>query len=376
MKIAIFRPRWAKNNTAFEVQARLYVYLRKKYDLEITVFADKENRFQYEGLNVVNIERGAPGSLFSGFKQPAHNSEANYPQWKLLNGYDAIETSDPTLYEYAQTAFKAAGRFGSRLVCGSSVTLPDLVKTDLQQAKKIMDFAYKISCCTPKAQERFVKLGVLEKDSARVVILGHPIDLDLFRPTEHPKENDVTRIISVGRLDENKGHHVVLQAVDNLYRQGLKFEWDIFGKGNRGEYLKEEVSRLDLSSVVHFHGMVPNEKLPDYYRQSDIFVLHQFSTPKWEEYFGVALAEAMACGVPVVSTNTGGIPYVVKVEETGYLVEPGDVESLKVALKNLVTDVELRKRVGEAGRKHVEENFAMDVVARRYLQLWGVNNAG
>ena len=124
MKIAIFRPRWAKNNTAFEVQARLYVYLRKKYGLEITVFADKENRFQYEGLNVVDIERGAPRSLFSRFKQSTHRSEANYPQWKILNGYDVIETSDPTLYEYAWTAFKAARKFGSRLVCGSSVGGP------------------------------------------------------------------------------------------------------------------------------------------------------------------------------------------------------------------------------------------------------------
>lgn len=373
IKIAIFRPRWAKNNTTFEVQARLYAYLQQTYGLDITIFADVENRFRYPGLNVEEIRRRKLTWYARLFQKSGLISKSEYQDWRLLKGYDVIETSDPTLYDYAYTAYKAANAFGSRLLCGSSVTLNKKFETDFRQAKQVMDFAYKVGCCTPKAEERFVKLGVLEEQSSRAVILGHPIDVDLFRPRERARQNETVRIISVGRLDEEKGHHILLQAIANLYRESHKIEWEIIGRGGREDYLKHEVGELGLSSIVQFHGLMPNNELPGYYAQADIFALHQLSTEYWEEYFGVVLAEAMSCGLPIVSTNTGGIPYVVKDGETGYLIEQRDVEGLTTALQTLAVNEELRKRMGQAGRKHVVDNFAMDVVAQRYLQLWGIN---
>jgi len=372
MKVAIFRPLWARTHTAFEVQARMYAYLQQEYGLEVTVFADADNHFRYEGLRVVDVKRRASTWPSRLLHKLGLLSGSEYPRWQQLRGYDVIETSDPTLNAYADTAYRAVRAFGSRLVCGSSVTLSTLFETNYRQAKRVMDAAYRVGCMTLKAQERFVKLGLLEENSSRVVILGYAIDVDLFRPAPLVQQNETVRIISVGRVSKEKGHLILLQAIANLHQEGHKITWEVIGKGSEEHLVKQEVSRLGLSSIVQFRGKIANDQLPNYYAQADIFAFHQLATEHWEEYFGVVMAESMSCGVPVVATNTGGIPHVVRDGETGQLVEQGDAEQLTTALRVLVVNPELRKKMGHAGREHIVENFAARVVAKRYLQLWGL----
>lgn len=373
IKIAIFRPRWARNNTAFEVQARLYKYIQSKYNIDFTIFADEENHFRYKDLRVVDIPRNKTW-IHNQLRRFGLSFKSEYPQWRLLKGFDIIETSDPTLYEYTYTALIAAKKYDSRLVCGSSVTLKSLTHNDTKLAKQIMDHSYRICCCTPKAQERFQQLGVLENNSHRVVITGHPIDTTLFKPQElSAARNGPVKIISVGRIEEDKGHRFILNALINILQQGLCFQWDIIGSGNYESKLKQEITKHNLNHLITFHGNIPNEQLPKYYANSDIFVLHPITTLYAEEAFGVAFAEAMSCGLPVLATNTGGIPFVVKNNQTGILVDQKNIKQLTHALRRLIDSKKLRKEMGNAAVRHINNNFSNEVVALKYLKLWGID---
>jgi spore coat protein SA len=116
----------------------------------------------------------------------------------------------------------------------------------------------------------------------------------------------------------------------------------------------------DLGDRVRFLGGVPHYDLPAYYALADVFV----HPAVWNEPFGMVLTEAMASGLPVVSTRAGGIPEIVVDRETGRLVSPGEVEGLAEALVELVQDEALRKEMGKRGRQRLMDRFSWDHTAR------------
>ena len=123
--------------------------------------------------------------------------------------------------------------------------------------------------------------------------------------------------------------------------------------------------------LVVFKKQIPQEELPDYYCVADVVVLPSIHTRKGEtEGLGVVLLEAMACGVPVVGSNVGGIPDIIKHGETGLLAAEKDPEDLADKILKLLDDKRLRKRVIENGLKLVRENFSWDVIAEKFLQVY------
>jgi glycosyltransferase involved in cell wall biosynthesis len=103
-----------------------------------------------------------------------------------------------------------------------------------------------------------------------------------------------------------------------------------------------------------------NSDLPLFYSIADVAVFPSVA----DEAFGISIGEAMSCGVSVVSTNVGGIPEVVNNE--GLLVSPRDDHALARALKTLIADQALRKKVADAGRKRIVENFSWDIIAKKF----------
>ena len=179
-----------------------------------------------------------------------------------------------------------------------------------------------------------------------------------------PAHVDVPLVLFVGRLRYYKGVDVLLRAIAALKDVHL---W-IVGTGPMEARWRELARRLALDARVRFWGEVPEERLPLFYAAADLFVLPATSRA---EAFGLVQVEAMASGLPVVSTELGtGTSYVNIHGETGLVVPPGDVEALRVALRELIDQPDTRRRMGQHARERAMREFSAERMGERITALY------
>ena len=200
-------------------------------------------------------------------------------------------------------------------------------------------------------------------------VLPNGVNTELFMPVEPPAEllrklrlsAADSVIVSACRLVGWKGIQYAIGAVARLLKEGYDVRYMIIGDGENRRALEALAQDLGVRDNVLFLGNMKNSELPNYYSLAKIAVFPSIGV----ETFGISIAEAMSCGVPVISTKTGGIPEVVA-EGTGLLVPPGDESALSDAVKALIADSALRETMGRAGRRRIIENFSWDVIVRRF----------
>ncbi len=168
---------------------------------------------------------------------------------------------------------------------------------------------------------------------------------------------------SLSRLHPVKGLDILLKAIQTLKNNKIDFELYIGGGGKGKDQLVDIVKKLKLERICKFVDNIPNKT--SYLEELSIFV-----SPSRKEAFGINICEAMERSLPIVSTNVGGIPEVVKDGLTGFLCKPNDPESLSKNLELLVKDFELRKKMGEEGRKRVEKLFNRKNTINEHLDLY------
>lgn len=172
-------------------------------------------------------------------------------------------------------------------------------------------------------------------------------------------------IVSVARLEEKKGHTYLIEACRILRERGVSLHCTMVGGGPEMGRLWSQVQTAGLDGVVDLVGAQTSERVQAYLGQAGIFVLPSVVTPSGNaEGIPVALMEAMAAGVPVISTRTTGIPELVVDMETGLLVEPRDPVSLADAIERLLADEELRVGLREAAYAKVSAEFEIGANAR------------
>lgn len=206
-----------------------------------------------------------------------------------------------------------------------------------------------------------------------VDIVPNGVDDRRFRPGqggEELKEElgiEGNVVLYVSRMSYRKGPHVLLNAFAGIEDATLVMA----GSGEMLPFLKAQARFLGVEDRVHFLGYVPDETLPKLYDMADIFVLPSTTA----EAFGIVVLEAMASGVPVIATDVGGIPEIVRSSESGLLVPPGNEFELREAIERLLQNEELREFYGKNGRRAVEEHYSWDVVGRqvveKYLEVLG-----
>lgn len=183
-----------------------------------------------------------------------------------------------------------------------------------------------------------------------VKVVHNGVDTDVFRPVGRCSSqrsqwalDEEVLLVSVGRLVGWKGIDVAIDAVAML-NPGIRYL--IVGEGPEMVALKARADQLGVTGRVAFAGRVPHDDLPALLSQCDVFVQPSVG----EEAFGISIVEAMACGLPVVATENGGIPEIVVPGETGVLVTPGDAVELARELGRIASSAALRMRMGAAGR--------------------------
>jgi glycosyltransferase involved in cell wall biosynthesis len=180
------------------------------------------------------------------------------------------------------------------------------------------------------------------------------------------------RILGVGRLDPIKGFEHLIDACAKLAEQGADFECHIVGEGPLRPALERRIVRLGLQGRVLLLGARPQEQVQAAMREASVFVLACVVTPKGDrDGIPVALMEAMATGLPVVSTDVSGIPELVIDGVTGRLAPPGDAQALADCLVNLLSDRSKAQQLALAARAHVEREFNVTTEAGKLHAAFG-----
>jgi len=164
-----------------------------------------------------------------------------------------------------------------------------------------------------------------------------------------PERQDCKVIIFVGTLRKVKGVEYLIRAmrIVALRRTGVRLV--LVGDGEERPFLEDLTARLSLSDIVTFVGRIPNERVPDYLTAAHVFVL-----PSLSEGFPGVILEAMACGLPIVSTRVGGLPEIVEDGKNGFLVESRSPDEIAEKVILLLEDDSLRTEIADANRKKVE----------------------
>ncbi|MBM3325002.1 MAG: glycosyltransferase family 4 protein [Calditrichaeota bacterium] len=215
----------------------------------------------------------------------------------------------------------------------------------------------------------------------KIRIHYHGVETSEFAWPERPYERSgAMTLLVVAGLDEYKGHIYFLRALVELRRRlpGTQFRARLVGQGPLEDELKAFVGRSGLDGVVEFVGFVPraNGSVQREFREADVFAMPSVTQKNGlKEGIPGALVEAMASGLPCVGTRHAGIPFVLSDEETGLLVHERDVSGLAEALERLMTDCELRRRLGSAAARKAASEFNCSQKIREletiYLSLLG-----
>ncbi len=197
-------------------------------------------------------------------------------------------------------------------------------------------------------------------DPANLFVVYCGIDPSDFSPrAADTAVGDPPLIASSGRLVDKKGFHILIDACALLRDRGESFRCRIGGSGPLESALRDQVAALGLEDLVEVTGeAICQEDLPAFMHRADVYCLPcVWATDRDVDGLPQMLMEAMACGVPVVSTRLVGIPDLIIDGETGLLVESGDARQLADALARLFHDVALRTALSRAGRTHVTAKF-------------------
>jgi glycogen synthase len=206
-------------------------------------------------------------------------------------------------------------------------------------------------------------------DPRRVVVLHNGIDPEVFRPV--PETEALERfgvrtpyVLFVGRITEQKGIFHLLEAVPHL-PGGVQVV--LCAAAPDTPEIEQRLRRIVAAhpNVLWINQMVPVETVRQLYSHAAVFVC-----PSIYEPFGLINLEAMACGTAVVASGVGGILEVVDHDRTGILVSPGKPDELGAALRRLLENPEVARRMGEEGRRRVEEMFSWSIIARKTEELY------
>ncbi len=208
-------------------------------------------------------------------------------------------------------------------------------------------------------------LRVLEYSKwSRQEIVRCGVDPKVFRPVRNNRNGKRT-LICVGRLCPAKGQHILIESCAALGRKGMDFKLVLVGDGPDRKSLEKLVIKLGIEQFVTFTGALGQEEVQKRYKEADIFVL-----PSFAEGIPVVLMEAMAMGLPVVSTRITGIPELIDDEVNGLLATPGDAAELSRMLTRLIDNPKLGKKLGIAGRKKIIAKYDQRENSKKLANLF------
>jgi glycosyltransferase involved in cell wall biosynthesis len=342
---------WAENGS-LEREIALYLRLQQKgIKVSFVTYGDirdLEYEPQLQGIQILCNRWNLPLQGYEWLLPLLHAS--------ALRRADGIKTNQTN---GADVALRAANFWHKPLIARCGYMWSDLLQaggkdaafaTRLEQV--VFQNAQAVVVTTPPMKDYIQeKYGV---SAGQINVIPNYVLTDIFSPENEKIPSK--RISFVGRLSEHKNLHTLLEACSQL-----EVDLHFIGEGELRNSLRERA--LALNVPLTLHGSVPHSQLPALIRQSDLFVLvspHE-GHPK-------SLLEAMSCGVAVLGADSPGIREQIVHGETGWLCGT-DAQSMHAAIEHLLSDPELRKRLGANARKFIEENYSLERIVEMEINL-------
>jgi len=212
--------------------------------------------------------------------------------------------------------------------------------------------------CSEGLKERALRF----MPSVSIDVIPNGVELDRFFPAETAEKSKTLRLLTVGRLSVTKRIKMLIDAVEILHRTACKVRLTVVGGGQLEQQLRKIVTERELGGVIEITGRMDSEKMPEVYRQNDIFI-----SASMQEGMSNAMLEAMASGLPIVTTRCEGLAELI--DGNGLIVEQDSAEEIAKAVKRLADDYKLYKRMSTAARKQAEK-FDWANVASSYIEQY------
>lgn len=274
--------------------------------------------------------------------------------------YDLILTkADRSLY----TLSSLKDRFGYKLIYRYPFTLPFTHIFDKRSEfarRKSFEKVDHFICISETARNNLEYEGI---NPSKIDVVHNSVDLLFFYPGQKDTEllnklkiSETDKvIIFVGKLTSWKNPFTLLYASKILMEKGLSIKLILAGQGAQKANLQKTAELLGLSGNTIFLNFIENTELNKYYRLADVFVMPSMTTITWEDQFPFAVIEAMASGLPVIVTNSGGMPELI--DDVGRIYPQGNYRELARYLFEILADDGLRKTMAVKSRQRAEEMF-------------------
>jgi glycosyltransferase involved in cell wall biosynthesis len=282
--------------------------------------------------------------------------------------WHATDTTDAAVHVHAHFAHDPAlvGMFVARLL-GLPFTFTGHARDLLQiparsLARRASEATSVVTCCEENA--RYIRSVVPADSLPPVKVIHHGVELARFVPAELGDDDRTPVLVSVGRMVEKKGFGDLLTALGRLHQDGVAFHCRIYGNGPLLDELIERRDSLGLRKRVQFMGAVSSPEIVVGLQSADAFALTPRVTADGDrDGIPNVLVEAMACALPAVTTSAGGITELVNDDVNGLVAASGDVDSMVVALRRVLTEPQTRRRLGAEARRTVEDDYDVDRAA-------------
>lgn len=375
VRIVSFRPGVSESRSAFEAMADIYRRLCTEYGYEFTLLVGEDDTFSDNILDVETVPESVSKSYAPQF--PLFPCRLTYR--RHLDPYfadaDLVLTIDPTTYPLGILGIRRAQRVGTPVWVDTSATLNGDLPL-LRMIRKPFELRALRKCdrvltTVPKTVERFRERWLYDDALAdKFTVLGHPVDTERFSPeSDNGRSTDGVNIVTISRLVPEKGLHYMLEALAPIMTNRDDIRYRILGTGPMRGQLEQLAHEHEIDDAVEFLGTVPHKRVPEVLNDHDIHLSHAVSNSNWEEFFGVANLEAMACELACIVSDSGGIPYVIRREDTAEFVNQRDIIGLRKRINQLIEDIDHRERLGRRGRKYVQDTYALERITHRYHKM-------
>lgn len=208
------------------------------------------------------------------------------------------------------------------------------------------------------------ELALRSKPEKVIGVIPNGVDVDQFHPAEKHEKAEKFEILCVSRITPRKGIRYLIKALEKFIAEHPYVHLTIIGEGNEKASLENLVRSLGMKHNVLFKGLIPHDKLPEEYHKADVFVL-----PSLNEGMSNTMLEALASGLPIIATQTGGSDELVRNGVNGLIVKMQDSDDLAQKLLMVIDQDQLRANMGRLSRE-LALTLSWESVAKQYLQLY------
>lgn len=210
-----------------------------------------------------------------------------------------------------------------------------------------------------------MELALKTKPDLDLQVIYNGVNIKEFYPKKSIQSKSFKlKIICVSRITARKGIKYLIKAIKKLVDKDFNIELKIIGEGNDKENLEKLTKNLNLEKYVEFLGMIKHEKLPEIYQQADLFIL-----PSLNEGMSNTILEALASGLPIITTATGGTKELVHDGKNGFIIKMKNSNDIADKIEKLINNPELKQNMGIQSRIYAE-NFNWEKMAYKYFELY------